>query len=290
LGLFYANGYGTSKDRTKAIEWYTKAAIQNNATASCNLGRIYHYGKGVEVNYQLAFQHYQTAADQGDADAQTQLAVMYHKGLGVKKDSGQAIQLCSSIPNKDGNAWAFFGSICHSADTQYQDFPKAIECYKRTEGYNRSYSLRGLGLLYEHGDGVERDYEKALEYYGRSQEKGNKGASYNIALLYYYGKGIQQYFFASLKYFKRVLENDFEEHNSYVMVEDDTESDSLTDQEKKKYSIVSERILHGEAHFYLGIMYERGQGTLKDHKRALYHFKSAHSLGIDRARQFLEEQ
>jgi TPR repeat protein len=153
---------------------------------------------------------------------------------------------------------------------------------------NKSYSLRGLGLLYEHGDGVEKDYKKAYEYYLLSQEEGNKGAYYNIALLYYYGKGICQDFFASFESFEQVLENDFEEHRSYVLVEDDTESDSLTDQEKKKYSIVTERIIYGEAHFYLGIMNEKGQGTCQDHEKALYHFKCSHSYGIDRARKFLE--
>jgi TPR repeat protein len=290
LGSLYQDGHGTDQNWTKAIEWYIKSVNQNNTYASYNLGIIYQYGNGVEVNYQLALQHYQTAADQGCPDAQTQLAVMYHRGLGVEKNSRQAIQLCSSIPNKDGDVWAFFGSICHSADTQFQDFPKAIKCYERTEGMNNSYSLRGLGLLYEHGDGVEKDYKKAYEYYLLSQGEGNKGACYNIALLYYYGKGVCQDFFASFESFKRVLENDFEERSSYVLVENDTESDSLTDQEKKKYSFVSERIIHGKAHFYLGIMNEKGQGTSKDHEKALYHFKSSHSLGIDRAKKFLEIQ
>jgi TPR repeat protein len=123
---------------------------------------MYLYGEGTEVNYPLAFHYYQAAADQECLGAHTQLAVMYHKGLGVEKDSGQAIQLCSSIPNKGGDAWAYFGSICHSADTQFQDFQKAIECYERTEGINKSYSIRGLGLLYEHGDGVEKDKKKSI--------------------------------------------------------------------------------------------------------------------------------
>jgi hypothetical protein len=212
----------------------------------------------------LAFRYYQTAADQEYRYAQIKLAAMYHRGLGVEKDFGQAIQLCSNIPNKDGDVWALFGSICHSADTQFQDFPKAIECYERTEGVNRSYSLRGLGLLCEHDDGVEKDYKKAYEYYLLSQEEGNKGTYYNIALLQYYGKGVSQDFFASFKYFVRVLEGNCEEYNTYVLIENDTESDSPTDQEKKKYSYVSERILYGEAHFYLGIMNEQGQGTSQD--------------------------
>jgi TPR repeat protein len=170
-------------------------------------------------------QYYQTAADLGSRIFQTLLADMYHRGLGTKKDFGKAIQICSNIPNKDESTWIVLGEIYHIADTQFQDFSNAIECYGRVDGANKSYSLRGLGLLYEHGDGVEKDYKKAYEYYLLSQEEGKKGAYYNITLLYYYGKGICQDFFASFESFERVLENDFEEHSSYVIVENDTESD-----------------------------------------------------------------
>jgi TPR repeat protein len=118
-----------------------------------------------------------------------------------------------------------------------------------------------------------------------SQDEGNKGAYYNIALLYYDGKGVAQDFFASFEYFERILEGDYKGRNAYVLVEDDTESSSLNNQRKKKYSYVSEKTIHGEAHFYLGIMNEKGQGTCQDYEKALYHFKCSHSLGIDKAKK-----
>jgi TPR repeat protein len=238
MGLLYETGCGTDQDWTKAIEWYTKAAIQNNAIANYN--------------------------------------------------PGKAIQLCSSIPDKIDDTWINLGEIYHTADAQFQDFPKVIECYEQTEGINKSNSLRGLGLLYEHGDGVDKDYEKALEYYMLSQEKGNKGAYYNIALLYYYGKGVAQDYFASFEYFERVLEGNCEESSTHVLVDNGTESNSHSDQQKKRYSYVSERIIYGESHFYLGTMNEKGQGTSQDHEKALEHFKRSHSYGIDRAKKFIE--
>jgi TPR repeat protein len=288
IGLFYENGYGVTLDLTNAREWYAKAANQSDANASYNLGRIYQFGRGVEVNYQLAFQHYQAAARRRYDGAKLQLAYMYHRGLQVEKDSGKALELCESIRNKTGNLWNLFGVVYHSSDTQFQDFRKAFECYEQTDGGNKNHALRGIGLLYEHGDGVDKNYEKALEYYLLSQEEGNKGACCNIALLYYYGKGVSQDFFASVKYFERVLEGDCKEDNTYVVVEDGTESNSRSDQQKKNYSIVFENIIYGESHFYLGIMNEKGQGTSRDHEKALYHFKCSHSYGIDRANKFLE--
>jgi TPR repeat protein len=289
LGFLYSNGHGTDQDQAKAIEWYTKAANQNNATANHNLGTIYKCGRGVEMDYQLALHYYQTAAYQGDADAQRQLVFMYHRGLGVEKDFGLEIQLYSSIPDKNGDQRCLVGEIYHSTDSQFQNFTKALEYYEQTKGINKGHALRGLGLLYEHGDGVDKDYEKAFEYYMLSQDEGNKGAYYNIALLYYSGKGVAQDFFASFEYFERVLEDDCEEGSAHVLVEESTELSSHSGQQKK-YSYVSERIIFGEAHFYLGIMNEKGQGTSQDHEKALYHFKFSKSLGIDRAEKFLEIQ
>ncbi|KAI8886661.1 HCP-like protein [Backusella circina FSU 941] len=260
LGFLYSNGHGTDQDWTKAREWYTKAANQNDSIANYNLGNMYYYGRGVEVNYKVAFQYYETAANQGYVDAQLQLADMYNRGLGVEKDSGEAIKIYLKIPDKNDYIWITLGEIYHSADTQFQDFSEALECYKQAEGENKSYALRGLGLLYEHGDGVEKDYEKAFEYYKLSEYEGNKGAYYNIALLYYYGKGVAKDFTAAFGYFEQVVEEEPDEDCTYVLVEveNDTESESVFDQ-RKKYSVVPESIIYGEAHFYLGVMNEKGQ-------------------------------
>ena len=53
----------------KALEWYTKAAEQGDATAQYNLGACYEYGEGVEQDMEKAVELYRKAAEQGDADA-----------------------------------------------------------------------------------------------------------------------------------------------------------------------------------------------------------------------------
>lgn len=39
------------KDFAKGAEWLTKAALQGNAPAQYNLGRMYQWGKGVKKTY-----------------------------------------------------------------------------------------------------------------------------------------------------------------------------------------------------------------------------------------------
>ena len=58
----YANGKGVSKNYSKAIEFYTKAADQGFANAQFELGRMYANGYGVPQNYSKAIEFYKKAA------------------------------------------------------------------------------------------------------------------------------------------------------------------------------------------------------------------------------------
>ncbi|KAI8888318.1 HCP-like protein [Backusella circina FSU 941] len=153
----------------QVFEWYIDNHDLDRLKMVYSLGFVYHHGRGIGVDCKLAFQYYEIAVNQGDANAKIQLADMYKGGLGVKKNFGEAIDLYSKIPDKD-------------------------DC--------SCYALRGLGLLYDLGDGAEKEDEKAFEYYKMSEYEGNKDAYYNIALLYYYGKGVANNFDAAFEFFE----------------------------------------------------------------------------------------
>src|SRR6185295_12208580 len=65
IGFFYAHEIETETDLGQAVQWYQKAAKQENALAQCSLGVCYVYGTGVEKNIQKAVELYQKAAEQG---------------------------------------------------------------------------------------------------------------------------------------------------------------------------------------------------------------------------------
>ena len=62
-------GEGTQKHFAKGAEWLTKAALQGNAPAQYNLGRMYQWGKGVEKDLQQARFWFQKAIDNGHEKA-----------------------------------------------------------------------------------------------------------------------------------------------------------------------------------------------------------------------------
>lgn len=69
LGYFYLNGMGVTKNTTKAIYWWTKAANHGSPTAEYDLGFVYEHDK----QYSDAKHWYQQSATHGYKDAEAAL-------------------------------------------------------------------------------------------------------------------------------------------------------------------------------------------------------------------------
>ncbi|MAK60559.1 MAG: hypothetical protein CMK09_06245 [Ponticaulis sp.] len=66
---FMANGRGTNQDEAGAIEWYQKAADQNEPQALNNLGNAYYHGRGVEKDFGRAVELWKRAHELGEPSA-----------------------------------------------------------------------------------------------------------------------------------------------------------------------------------------------------------------------------
>jgi hypothetical protein len=107
LGWNYFRGIGVSKDVWVAIDWFRKAAKQNDANAQNMLGVLYATGDGVARDRRQAFKWYSMAAKQGLAVAESNLAWFYHQDnyyisgqVGVNRDVGYAKKLYQSAARK----------------------------------------------------------------------------------------------------------------------------------------------------------------------------------------------
>ncbi len=90
LGFLYRNGHGVPQDYAKALQWYRKAAEQENAKAQFFLGLMYGNGLGVPQDYARAVGWWRKAAEHGYANAQFFLGLMYREGQVVPQDYAQA--------------------------------------------------------------------------------------------------------------------------------------------------------------------------------------------------------
>lgn len=165
IGAMYQNGRGVAANRDKAIEWYRKAAAQNNQKAisrlnliqsneerfnktlararagdmesQYDLGKMYTEGVGVDTDMKKAIDWYEKAAAQGYEKAQFKLGLIYHEGSSVEKDRALAFKLFKQAAEKDYPAAQFY-----------------------------------LGKMYASGQGVKRDYETAMEWFSKAADGG----------------------------------------------------------------------------------------------------------------------
>ena len=61
LGVVYLKGQGVLQDDKLALDWYLKAAQQENALAQSDLGAMYYYGQGVPQDDKQALFWYSKA-------------------------------------------------------------------------------------------------------------------------------------------------------------------------------------------------------------------------------------
>ena len=77
----YEQGKGTEKNYEKAVEWYRKAADQNESAAQYSLGLMYEQGTGVQRDVDEAKKWYTLAANNGDPDAKQALRQLGRTGI-----------------------------------------------------------------------------------------------------------------------------------------------------------------------------------------------------------------
>lgn len=147
LGRFYEYGHGTSRNFSRALEWYGKAADAGLPEGLYNLGVCYEVGMGTTSNEAKAAEFFKKAADKKLPLAMHKMAALYFSGNGVPKDEVQAVQYLI----KAGEA----------------GLPQAAN---------------DIGLVYMNGlYGQVKDHSVALDWFIYGADQGSLDAMANIA-------------------------------------------------------------------------------------------------------------
>ncbi len=133
VGSFYERGPASTRDLTKAAEWYRKSADQGYAPSQVNLGYMFARGLGVPKDLGEAAAWYLKAAQQDDSTAEQYLASLYRDGRGVARNEREAFN------------W-----------------------YYRSAQNGNAYGAWGLASMYEKGLGVAPNIEEAFQWYQKA--------------------------------------------------------------------------------------------------------------------------
>ena len=63
-----------------------------------------------------------------------------------------------------------------------------------------------MGMLCQHGKGIDQDNKEALKWYREAAEQGNTYAQYAIGVMYQDGKGVDQDYKEAVKWYRKTLE------------------------------------------------------------------------------------
>jgi len=149
MGGFYAAGRGVTNDMGEAVQWWQKAAGQNQVDAQDALGQLYllpgtQYGTNY-LNYPEAIQWLQRAAAQDSAGAMNNLGVAYENGLGVKRDSKAAAQWYQQAAER-GNAagQANLGQLYFDGRGVTNDLVQAYKWFKLSASHGSVIGTAGF--------------------------------------------------------------------------------------------------------------------------------------------------
>lgn len=198
VGTRYAIGDGIESSADNAINWWKKAADQENTDALHYLGYAFTYGvtglpweKTVKIDTKKGFDFYKRGAELGDPRSQYELGKFFEQGVAVKKNLQAAFDWYSKAASQgDHDAESALGEIYYFGSGVQKDFNKALEFFiKAAEGGILSAQIHA-GIMYDLGDGTPKDYNKAAHYYRKAAMMGNATAQNSIGSKYAEGKGI----------------------------------------------------------------------------------------------------
>lgn len=288
LGMLYENGKGMGKDMEKATQWYRKAAKQSNGDATERLGKIYELGiGGVEVDLRKAFGYYQKtvaiyAANQEGKPSQPdeklgamiyRVGFMCENGSGTPQNKDKALDWYNkAADNLHAGAMERIVTLHKLSPEEVfkvalreyhvnNNLPKAVIYLRLAAEQEDSNAQNMLGVFYEKGEGLEKDEQKALHWYHKAAAQLNSIALTHLWKAYKTGTlGVQ---------------TDEEKAFGYLLQAAEIEGSYLRPSDK--YQPFDDQ---GPLYltYQLGLMYEKGEGTSKSVKKAVYWYEKSANL------------
>ena len=275
----YYGRNGNPQDYSKAVEWYRKAAEQDYADAQNSLGFMFLNGKGVEQSDTEAVEWFRKAANQGYAAGQYNLGLMYQNGLGVDKDFTQAANWFLMAANQGyADAQDSYGSLCQDGEGVAKNEKEAVAWFAKAANQGNANAQNNLGYMYRNGrGGLAKSDANAAEWYRKAAAQGHSGAQNNLAFMYHYGFGVKR----NMKEALKLYEKSANQGNTSAMFNLALISMNEFGDPQKALGLFEKAAQndHTGAQYYLGKLYQSGQGVTKNLSKAFQWYAKAAEKG-----------
>lgn len=159
--------------------------------------------------------------------------------------------------------------------------PEAIKWFTKAAEQGYAPSMERLAFYYDHGYGVPEDKEKAFFWFYKAAVLGMEWSQFRIASMYQEGKGVGKNGREALKWYKIGADRG-EDRSKIFIAFMYYEGDGITQDfgEAAKYFLsVNDKDSNVDVLYYLGRMYEYGQGVERNLIEAKKWYNRALSVG-----------
>lgn len=202
VGGWFYRGRHVGQDYAEALQWWTKAAAQDNAQAIGNMALCYQTGNGIERDSVRAVQLYQrsmrdgneplvrameSAAAEGNVFAATLMASCYEQGIGVTRNKDRMMQLLEAAAEK--------GSVISEtrlalAYLNKRDARNAFRWFERASEAGDINAAYYTGKLLLEGKGTAKDPRRGADILLDAAQRGHANAMFMLGECYINGDGV----------------------------------------------------------------------------------------------------
>lgn len=292
---FETGEFGCEKNPERAVAFYQSLCKDEKSTdkinkdiirAKFNLANCYRLGRGAKQDSKQDFTYYETLASienpDSDPDLQAmwkesnnQLGQCYQYGKGVEQNNEKAFQhyVAATHGGRNDDAWNNLG-YCHENGIGTDKNPRlAFESYRRASEYGTHLESQfNLARCYHFGIGTDKQPGKISRLYFDFASKGHLGASNNLGLLLEAKKG----YAGAFKHYLKAAQEGYAEaqYNAGRCYEKGIGTEKDLKQAVYYYHLAAAKN-HSEAQFNLGNCYQKGIQVKKDIKKAITFYELA---------------
>ena len=181
LGRFYEYGHGTSRNFSRALEWYRKAAEAALPEGYYNLGVCYEVGMGTVSDEKKAAEYFAKSAELKLPLAMHKMAALYFSGTGVAKDEGQAMAFLiaaggTGLPQAANDLGLVYMSGLYG---QPKDTSVALDWFIYGADQGSLDSMANIAAYFDEATPVTVNLGKALKWYLIIQKLGVQNENVN---------------------------------------------------------------------------------------------------------------
>lgn len=169
----------------------------------------------------------------------------------------------------------------HEKGKNAKTYPEAVKWFTKAAEQGYAPSMEQLAFHYDNGYGVPEDKEKAFFWFYKAAILGMEWSQKRIARMYQIGEGVGKNGIEALKWYK--IGADRGDDSSKILIAlMYYNGDGITrdfGEAAKYFFLVNDKDSHVDALYYLGRMYEYGQGVNRDLIEAKNWYNRALSAG-----------